>query len=323
LPCERLAGDGFQRDRRRLAECKAQHIGFGRSHFGVDLRKVGNGHERRAGLVLNANHDHLALAHAQAAHDAVDRGDDGGLGQRVLRARLLRQRLRDPPRRGRLGLLRRIDGRLGRRDLRAGGVGSRLGGVVVRLREDAPLQQLGAPFLLLVSLARAGLSGRQLGGRRPDALTGGALFGLEGADLRLGAGHVALGLHRVNLREHLAGPHAVAFPHWQAHNLTHYAGSDVGVAGGDDFSGGRHRGSEHGPAGHRAGVDGNDVTVASGYEEYCSGEGKNGEPSESPSGPGRHTTLDSIAVRSRRLVREEARPSSTCRTSRRRRGQSA
>ena len=46
------------------------------------VAEVGDGHQRRARLVLDADDDHLALAHLQARHDAVDGRRDLGLARR-------------------------------------------------------------------------------------------------------------------------------------------------------------------------------------------------------------------------------------------------
>ena len=82
-----------------LAGDQTQDVGFGDLHFRVDRPEIGNGHQRRAGLILDADHHHLAFADAQTADDAVDRRRDRGLGQHVVGPQPLRAGLSDAARR--------------------------------------------------------------------------------------------------------------------------------------------------------------------------------------------------------------------------------
>ena len=109
LPGNRLPGIASSVTTAAWPSDHAQHVGFGDLHFGVDRTEIGDGHQRRAGLILDANDHHLAFAHAQAADNAVDRRGDGGLRQHVVGARLLRACLRDAPRGCVGGLPRAID----------------------------------------------------------------------------------------------------------------------------------------------------------------------------------------------------------------------
>ena len=63
-----------------------------------------------------------------------------------------------------------------------------------------------------------------------------------------GARRVALRLHGIDAREHLAGLDAVAFGDRQADDLAHHARTDVGVPRRDDLAGGGDGRSESAPA---------------------------------------------------------------------------
>ena len=99
--------------------------------------------------------------------------------------------------------------------------------------------------------ARSRFGGRELGLARLDLRGGRAGVGLERAERRRGALGGTGGLHRIDLRQHLSGLHAVAFLHAQRDQAAHAGRADVGKARGDDLA---RRGDERlkgGGPGHR------------------------------------------------------------------------
>jgi hypothetical protein len=67
-----------------LADLDIDDVGFVHLHLGGDHAHIGQGHQRGAFGVLNADDHRFSLADGQVGHDAVKGGDGDGLAQHVL-----------------------------------------------------------------------------------------------------------------------------------------------------------------------------------------------------------------------------------------------
>ena len=290
---KRPARKGFEHHRGWLTDLDAQDVSLRDLYLGVDLAQVGDRHECRAGLVLDADHDHFALAHAQAADDTVDGRDDCGLRDEVVGARPLRPRLRHATAGGDLTLRRAVERGACRGHLRARRVRSRPRGLEIRLGNEPAPEEVPRPRELLCRIPRARLGRGQVRLCRLDLFPDGAFVAFERPHLRLRASEAALRLHVVDARQHLSRRDAVAFPDGQADDLAHHARTDVGVARGDDLARGGDGGTERGMARERSNLDRHARSRTAAHDERRANQHNRGDRREEQGPSGQHALRSS------------------------------
>ncbi len=266
-PRERDARDGFERHGRRLVERDPQDVRLGDLDLGVDGGEVGNRHQRRAGLALDAHHDHLAFLDRQAGDDAGDGRDDVGLGQHVGDACRIGPGLGDPALRGLAHLLQAPDPGLGAPDLGRRGVGGGRGAVELGHRHEAVLAKVPRPLQLELRLVRAGLRRVEIGLRRLQEVGCRPQVGLGALDPRIRGRRARRRLDGVDARHDLAGLDGVALFHAELDQPAHDTGPDVRIPLGDDLPRRGHEGAEHRLARRGLRVDRHAAAVAARHED--------------------------------------------------------
>ena len=223
-----------------MTQTHVDDVGFVHFDLGGDDRHVGQGHERAAGRILDANHDRFAFPYRQVGdHAVVGRGisgffqNIGGVGQ--------------------VGAVKRdvaIGGiflRLGLGDARLGLCQAGLRGlprgflaVVFRLRNQRIFEQTLGPGPIELGAFEVGLGAVQIGHGGIQRGRGGGGIGHGCLDGSLSGIHVGRGLYVFQLRQQLAFPDPVAFLDVKPGDFAEGIGPDVDVSLRPDLAGCAH-----------------------------------------------------------------------------------
>ena len=257
----------IQRDSRGLANVQPQDIGLCHLHFRIDCRQVRDGHQGRAGLILDPDHHHLAFPYLQPADDAINGRRDVGLVEHVARADGQRPGLRDSS----TGRSQRLFGTRHpgpcRSHLSGGGIGSGHGCVLVGGGRQPRRLELQGTFERLAGFGRSRFGRLEVRSRDRDLVTRGRLLGLEHADLRGGCIGLASSLDGIDPGERLASADAVALAYRQLDDLAHDTRAYVGKSRRHDLPRCRHERTEDVAPCGGAGVDPNGIGSTSADQE--------------------------------------------------------